>query len=101
MWRQDHVVVSCGHFKNSQPAAGERSPMCSLSFGIARTAKHRDVARIGLGHIGAACPNTKPFVVIGSVLVRDGTSQSEPQDHTTDSQYGTCAYPSQFTKERS
>ena len=49
IWRQDHVVVSCGHFKNRQPAAGERCPTCSLPLGIARTAEHRDVAGIGLG----------------------------------------------------
>ena len=79
MWRQGHVEVSCGHFKNRQPAAGERSPMCSLPFGISRAAEHRDVTRIGLGHIAAVCPSTKPIVVMRSMLVRDGAPQSNPQ----------------------
>ena len=78
MWRQDDVDVSCGHFKNRQPAAGERSPMGSLPFGIACAAEHRDVTRVGLGHIAAACPNTKPIMVSGSMLVRDGTPLSNP-----------------------
>ena len=59
MWRQDHVVVSGGHFKNRQPAARERRPMCFLPFGIARAAEHRDVTRIGLRHIVAVCPSDK------------------------------------------
>ena len=65
VWRQDHVVVAGRHFKNRQPAARERSPMCFLPFGISRAAEHRDVTRIGLGHIVTVCPNTKPLVVSG------------------------------------
>ena len=83
MWRQDHVVVSCGYFKNSQAAASKRSPMCSLPFGIAGAAEHRDVTRIGLGHIVAVCPATKPIVVSRLMLVRDGSPLSNSTDHTT------------------
>src|ERR1035437_8030571 len=78
MWREHHVAVSCRHFKNRQPAAGERSPMCSLPFGIACATEYRDVTRIGLGHVVAACPNTKSIVVSGSVFVRDGTPLANP-----------------------
>jgi hypothetical protein len=78
MWRQDHASVFCGHFKNCQPAAGERSPMCFLPIGSACATEHRDVTRIGLGHVVAVCPSTKPTVVSGSVLVRDGTPSSNP-----------------------
>ena len=69
--RQNHVVVSCGDFKNRQTAAREPLPICALPPGIAHGAEHRDVTRIGLGHIVTACPNTKPIVASRSVLVRD------------------------------
>ena len=75
-WRQNHVIVSCGYFKNRKPAEGERFPMCSLSFGIARAAEHRDVTRIGLGHDIDDLPEHKPIVVSGSVLVSDRKPQS-------------------------
>ena len=57
----NHVIMLCGHFKNGQPAAGEQSPTRCLPFRIARAAEHRDVTSIGLGHIGAARPKTKPM----------------------------------------
>jgi hypothetical protein len=79
MWWEDHMLVSCGHFKNHQSPAGERSPMRSVPFRISRAAEHRDVTSIGLVDIVAACPRTKPNVVTASVLVRDGTPLSNPQ----------------------
>ena len=79
MWRRRHVVVPCGHFKNGQPTASDRSPPCLLSFGIARTTEHRDVTRIGLNHIALVCASRNPIVVYGSLFVRDGTPHSKPQ----------------------
>src|SRR5690349_3422279 len=78
-WRQNHVVVCCGHFKNRQPAAGERLPRRSLALRIARAAEHRDVTDIRLVHIGAACPKTKPVVVSSPIFIRNGSPQSKPQ----------------------
>ena len=79
MWRRRHVGVVCGHFKNGQPTAGDRSPTCSLSIGIARTTEDRDVTRIGLNHIDLVCASTNPIVVHRSLFVRDGTPHSKPE----------------------
>jgi hypothetical protein len=79
MWWLYHILVARGYFKNRQSPAGERSPMFSPPFGIARAAKQRDVARIWFEHIGAVCPISKPPPVSRPILVRDGTPQSTPQ----------------------
>src|SRR5690349_16837919 len=80
MWRQDHVVVTCWHFKNCKTAACKRSPMGLLPFEVARTAEHCDVTSIGCRHVVATCPATKPVVPSGPVLVRNGLPQIQLQD---------------------
>src|SRR5262245_34716430 len=78
-WRRGHELVICGHFKNGQPTAGNRSPTCLLLFGIARATDHCDVTRIGLNHIALVCASTNPIVVCASLFVRDGMPHSKPQ----------------------
>ena len=78
MWRKEHGEVSCGHFKNGKPSERERSPNGLAAVRNCPAAEHRDGTRIGLVHIAAICPNTKPIVIGGSVLVRDGMSLSNP-----------------------
>ena len=79
MWRRMHEVVWCGDFKNRQPAESERSPICCLPVRIARAAEHRDVTRVGLVHIVATYPATKPKIIRLPVPIWDGTPRSKPQ----------------------
>jgi hypothetical protein len=57
MWRPNHVVVPCGHFKYGQSAESEWSPARFVPFRIARAAEHRDVTSIGLLQIIACATN--------------------------------------------
>src|SRR5262245_53232644 len=79
MWRREHVVMSCGYFKNCQPTASERPPLHSLLFGISCTAEHRNVTAIRPGDVLTIGQNAKAIVVAEPTLVRDGTPLSDPQ----------------------
>ena len=79
VWRKNHVHVACRHLKNRQATESNRSPMCSLAFGVSCAGEHRNMTRIGPGNIASVCPRRKPIVIRGTLWIRNGTPQTKPE----------------------